>query len=298
MGFLRRLIFRMYYATVDFLSLPGGGAGELSAASQVLLQVTYRQMQESGLSLPRLQDVGFQVYSQADEDGILLYIFSLIGTTNKRCVELGTGDGTECNTANLRIKHGWTGLLVDCKRSQVGKGQVFFQRHRSTYVFPPTMLCVWLTRENVNTIVRENGFEGEIDLLSIDVRGIDYWLWDALDVIRPRVVVIDNQDILGPDIEVTVPYDKNFRADDHPTTRGMPNFSGASLAALVKLGKKKGYRLVGCNRYGFNAFFVRNDLGAKELVELSTQECQKHPKVVQGIEQRFPEVKDHPWVKV
>ena len=82
------------------------------------------------------------------------------------------------------------------------------------------------------------------------------------------------------------------------TTKGTPNFFGASLSAFVKLGKKKGYRLVGCNRYGYNAFFIREGIGEKELPEIPIAECFKHPKVIRGMRERFPAVKDLPWVEV
>jgi len=79
---------------------------------------------------------------------------------------------------------------------------------------------------------------------------------------------------------------------------GLPNFCGASLPAFVKLAKKKGYRLVGCNRYGYNAFFLRNPLGVREIPEIPTEECFKHPKILWGMKERFPTVKDFPWVEV
>jgi hypothetical protein len=101
-----------------------------------------------------------------------------------------------------------------------------------------------------------------------------------------------------PNKSLTVPYRDDFNAYAHPTTRGMPNFCGASLPAFTKLAKSKGYRLVGCNRYGYNAFFVRNPLGQNEIPEVSIDECFKHPKVVWGMKERFPTVKDLPWVEV
>ena len=81
-------------------------------------------------------------------------------------------------------------------------------------------------------------------------------------------------------------------------TDGMPNFCGASLPAFVKLARKKGYRLVGCNRLGYNAFFVLNPLGERHLPEIDIRECFKHPKVLWGMKARFPTAKDLPWVEV
>jgi hypothetical protein len=268
------------------------------AASQLLLQMTYRALKEAGGALPDLGQVGFKVFSQTDEDGILLYIFSIIGATTNKSVEICAGDGIECNTANLIINHGWHGLLVDGKETAVKSGLEFYKRNPHTYVYPPKFAHAWITRDSVNEVINKNGFEGEIDLLSIDMDGVDYWIWDAINCIQPRVVIVEYQDIIGPDKALTVPYSETFNAYDHPTTFGMPNFCGASLPAFVKLAKTKGYRLVGCNRYGYNAFFIKKSLGEKEIPEIDMRRCFRHPKALWGMKERFPTVKDFPWVEV
>lgn len=268
------------------------------AATQIGLSLLYKELARSGEKLPSLRDVGFKVYSQADEDGILLYIFSLIGTTNRKCVEISAGDGTECNTANLIINHRWTGLLFDGNLDLVRRGQRFFRKHPATYPYPPKLVCAWVTRDNVNSLIRENGFEGEIDLLSLDVDGVDYWLWDAIDVISPRAVVVEYQDILGPERACTVPYRDDFSVRDYPTPHGMLDYAGASLPAFVKLGKAKGYRLVGCNAYGYNAFFIKRRVGENMFSEIPIAECFNHPRSIRRMNERFPAVKDLPWVDV
>lgn len=268
------------------------------AVAQLQLKLTYRSLLESGATLPPFEEAGFRAFSQTDEDGLLLFIFAVIGTGNKRCVEVCAGNGIECNTANLIITHGWHGLLVDGNPSLVEEGREFYRNHPCTRIYPPPFVNEWISRDNVNHVVEQQGFSGEIDLLSIDMDGVDYWIWEALTAVRPRVVVVEYQDILGPKRSLTVPYADDFRASDHPTTRGMPNFCGASLPAFAKLAARRGYRLVGCNRYGFNAFFVRNPLGEKELPEIEISQCFHHPKVRWGMEERFATVKDFPWVDV
>ena len=266
--------------------------------AQVLLRFGYQVLLNAGLKLPSLDEVGFKVFSQTDEDGILLFIFSVIGTTNRMCVEICAGDGIECNTANLIINHGWYGLLVDGNEALVRRGLEFYKKHPFTFIWPPRFVHAWVTRDNVNKIIEENGFRGEIDLLSIDMDGVDYWIWEAIDVIDPRVVVVEYQDIIGPERALTVPYSDDFCARKYPMTNGLPNFCGASLPAFVKLARKKGYRLVGCNRYGYNAFFIKNPIGEKEIPEVDIRECFKHPKVQWGMRERFPTVEDLPWVEV
>jgi hypothetical protein len=268
------------------------------AATQIQLAVTYRRLVDEGRPLPRISDVGFKCCSQTDEDGILLFLFAVLGATEKLSVEICAGNGIECNSANLILNHGWHGLLVDGDPALVEQGQAFYRQSPQTYVYPPKFVCAWVKRSTVNDLVSTNGFRGEIDLLSLDLDGIDYWIWEALTAVTPRVVVLEYQDILGPDRNWTVPYADDFSAKSYPMTDGMPNFAGASLGAFVKLGRRKGYRLVGTNRYGYNAFFIRNGLGDNVLPEIDVKECFTHPKVIQGMRERFPTVKDLPWVEV
>ena len=88
---------------------------------------------------------------------------------------------------------------------------------------------------------------GEIDLLSIDIDYNDYWIWKAVTAVSPRVVVIEYNATLRPPMSLVVPYDPACMWDG-------TNYFGASLEALVRLGRDKGYRVVACNYTGVNAF--------------------------------------------
>lgn len=266
--------------------------------SQKMLEMHYRKLVVDGEALPNLRDVGFRRYSQNDEDGILLYLFTVAGVKNKTCIEICAGDGIECNVANLIINHGWNGLLVDGNIDAVNHGISYYSQCADTRIFPPKFINAWVTLDNVNEIIRDNGFDGEVDLLSLDMDGVDYWIWKAITVISPRIVVLEYQDILGPELSLTVPYGNDFIATDYPMTKDMPNFCGASLHAFVKLANTKGYRLVGVNKYGFNAFFIKNGICDHLLPEISIESCFEHPKVKWGICNRYPLVKDFPWVEV
>lgn len=238
--------------------------------TQVLLRLKYQEMLRRNDPLPAFDDIQFRGYSQNGEDGILLYIFSLIGTTNKKVVEICVQDGTECNSANLIINHGWRGLLFDGSEQNIAAGRDFYARHKDTWVSPPTLVQAWITRDNVNQLISEHGFAGEIDLLSVDIDGNDYWIWKAIECIQPRVVVVEHNSLGGAVASVTIPYREDFVAD---LTTGPPYYLGATLPAFVKLGREKGYRLVGGERLGFNAFFVRKGVAEDCLPELSAQEC-------------------------
>lgn len=268
------------------------------AAAQIQLMLTYRSLLREGKALPSIKDVGFRVYSECDEDGILLYIFSLIGTTNKRSVEICAGDGIQCNTANLILFHGFNGLLVDGDAELVAKGAKFYKRHPNTAVFPPQFVHAWITRDSINSLIAQHGVSGEIDLLSLDMDGMDYWILSELNVITPRVIVLEYLETIGPDRSITVPYSDDFWGFDRHTTNGLMDFAGASLAAFTKLLDSRGYRLVGCNRYNYNAFFVKNELTENVLPRVDVKECFTHPKAIWGMKERFPKVKDLPWVEV
>lgn len=240
------------------------------AESQILLLLQYRQMMHSGTPLPDLTEVGFKQYSQTDEDGILLYIFSLLGTTNRHCVELCVENGIECNSANLIINHGWHGLLFDGSAENIEQGRRYYRGHPQTWLAPPALAAAWIDRDNINSLIQGNGFEGGVDLLSVDIDGVDYWVFEAISCIQPNVVVVEINVGLGSEAALTVPYRPDFAWNkDDPTLR---NYYGASLNAFVKLASKKGFRFVGLNRAEHNAFFVRRGLGEDVLPERHPRE--------------------------
>ncbi len=267
--------------------------------SQTDLWVKYKLLSSEERSKLDFRDVGWQAYSQTDEDGILLYLLSTLGAPTRRSVEICASDGRECNTANLLINHHYTGFLIDGDQNHVEAGRRWYGKHPATYVFPPDFICEWVTAENINSVLEAKGYEGEVDVLSIDVDGIDYWLWKAIDVVQPRIVVIEYQCHLGAENSWTVPYRPDFRADQHPMAHGwLPTFAGASLLALKKLADEKGYRLVGCNCFGFNAFFVKNELGMDFLPTVSVESCLQHERVRWSIKERYPMSKDFDWQEV
>jgi hypothetical protein len=204
----------------------------------------------------RLERFGFKGFSQNDEDGIICEIFRRIGTTDKRFVEFGTGDGLENNTAYL-LCQGWTGLWIDgakanCEAQRKNFGwAIDKQQLKSVQDF--------LTVDNINQIFSDAGVEGELDLLSVDVDGNDYHLWKAITVVQPRVVVIEYNAYVRPPVRWVMQYKPNYVWDGEST------YFNSSLESLARLGEEKGYTLVGCNLCGLNAFFVRKDLVADQF---------------------------------
>jgi hypothetical protein len=230
-----------------------------SPATKVALRslfLEYRRLARDGAGLPSVWDTGLRVFSQFDEDGVILFLVAAAGDGPRRVVDLGAGNGVHAsNCANLILNLGCDGVLVEGDADKVAWANRFYARHPDTKERPPRAVHAFLTRENVNDAVRGGGIEGEIDLLSIDVDGNDYWLWEALDCVQPRFVVVEGHPELGVE-EYVMPYDPEF-----VWSRAAPDFrGGASLPAMLALAERLGYRLVGSNQYGFNLFFARNDV--------------------------------------
>lgn len=202
----------------------------------------------------------FRGMSQNDEDGITLALMDRIGSSTRRFVEIGAGVNGG-NSGFLARECGWTGVMVE-----IDPDRVRTLKRR----FGPAVAVVdaRVTRENINELLSSNGIRGEIDLLSLDIDGIDYWVWESLSICSPRLVIVEYNRFLGTDRAVTIPYDADFdrRRFDVPSFA----YYGASLPAFVHLAGLKGYRLVAIEPRGVNAFFVRNDL-APDLPALEYQ---------------------------
>ncbi len=226
------------------------------ASTERLFELQAEEMTRTLLSLPRYSDpkrlnrFESKVYSQAGEDGIIREIFSRIGVTNRFFVEFGSGDGQENNSVFL-LRSGWSGLWMDADQGLADRAKRKFAPEIQSRRL--TVLGAFVTAENIQDLFGRAGVPPEFDLLSIDIDRNDYWVWSKIERYRPRVVVVEYNSIFPPGVEWVVEYDPQAWWD------GTSHF-GASLTALEKLGRKKGYLLVGCNLGGVDSFFVREDL--------------------------------------
>ncbi len=240
--------------------------------------------------LPPFSDTGFRVFSQFEEDGKLLFIFSVIGMGNKAFVEIGSDDGVNSNSANLYFNFGWHGLFIDGNPHSIRRGRKFFAKYPHPWFYQPKFICDLVKRENVNELIKQAGIEGEIGLLSIDIDGNDYWVWDAINVIDPRVVIIETHNEFGMN-NIVVPYDPDyFYPGKHPV------YHGASPVAMTKLAKRKGYRLVGANELGFNFIFIKNGLADELIPEVPVESVLQHPSVKEGFKS-FEAIKDWEYLE-
>ncbi|MES2467130.1 MAG: hypothetical protein V4675_07505 [Verrucomicrobiota bacterium] len=289
---LNRILHRLARPMAAELGLKQEGRLDNEVVAQKTLMQQYRLLAAQGKQhLPDLRDAGFRKYSQFEEDGILLYLFSLITPLNRTCVEICAGTGRECNTANLIINHGWWGHLFDGDDSNVARARQFFAEQKDTFLYPPRFSKAWITAENVNDLIATSGATGPVDLLSLDIDGMDYWVWKAITVIQPQVVVCEIHNPVPADQALTVPYDPGFVCQNE-------EYRGASLAAMCQLGREKGYRLVGTHRFGFNAFFVKQGVGEEFFPEVDAASCLQDPFTQLSRKERWPKAQGLPWQKV
>lgn len=180
---------------------------------------------------PLLSECGENVFSQFGEDGMIQHLLDRIGIKHHRCGEVGAADGLFLsNTAHLWRHHGWLAVLAE-------RGPEWEEKLLSNV--DGFDVEVWMgpvTPDNINDI-----FHGDFDVLSIDVDGDDYFLFEALTG-APRIVVIE--------INHSIPWWMNVKPSA-PSGR-----LGSSASAMVELAAAKGYVLVGAT--GCNLFFVHH----------------------------------------
>jgi hypothetical protein len=199
-----------------------------------------------------LREAEFRVFSQWGQDGILEHLLTHVPVETDTFVEFGVQDYRESNTRFLLQHRNWRGLVMDGSEANVAaiRDADLYWRYDLQAVH------AFITAENINDLIREAGIGGDIGVLSIDIDGMDYWVWESMDVVDPRVVVCEYNSLFGADAAVTVPYEPGFRrAEAHWSHL----YFGASLPALTELAESKGYRFLGCTSAGNDAFFVRED---------------------------------------
>lgn len=182
------------------------------------------------------------VTSQCGEDGIIAKIFEVIGEHGKVCVEFGAWDGKLfSNTYALIKQQDWTGFLIEANAEK-------FKALQETYRGSPKARLInrFVKLEKgegtLDEILAEHQCPKEIDLLSIDIDGNDYYVWEGMEDPSAKVVMVE--------FNPTIPNDVFFVQD-----RSFDVNQGCSLLALTNLAREKGYELVCATEC--NAIFVR-----------------------------------------
>jgi hypothetical protein len=199
-----------------------------------------------------IEETEFRVFSEYGEDGIIQFLISNIDIPHKTFVEFGVDNYRESNTRFLLVNDNWSGLIIDGNNSNIEsiKNDSIYWR------CDLTALNAFITKDNINGLIASR-FSGDIGLLSIDIDGNDYWIWDSINVVHPRIIICEFNSVFGNKHSVSIPYSAGFvRQEAHFSYL----YFGASLGALCMLAERRGYFFVGCNSAGNNAFFVRKDI--------------------------------------
>jgi hypothetical protein len=214
-----------------------------------------------------------KVYSQNGEDGILMYILDSIGIDSFSIMEIGIGNGSECNSRNLIENFGWNAWMVDGSVSNVNQANALYKNQIKAGNV--NIQHSWVTKENIEDTIHKISVPKNVDILSIDIDGNDYWIWESINSILPRVVIIEYNASFGSERSVTIPYDPDFeRFKKHKSGY----YHGASLKALEKLGKQKGYSLICCDSTGSNAIFIRKELdNSKQVFDAHSSDTLYYP---------------------
>ena len=207
-------------------------------------------------SIKDLSEVEFQVYSQWGEDGIIDWLINKFPEISKSFLEIGTENYKESNTRFLLSNNNWNGFLIEADKAAVKdiKSQRIFWKHNLR------VENEFITKDNINEIVKKINVPKKLGLLSLDIDGVDYWILNNLSFLEPSIVVCEYNSLFGQKKSVTVPYKKNFiRSEEHYSNL----YYGASIKAFIDMMKKKNYFLIGTNSAGNNAFFIEKKLWNK-----------------------------------
>ena len=205
-----------------------------------------------GKNLVSLEEAEFQVYSQFGEDGIIQWLIHNVEIENKTFIEFGVEDYSESNTRFLLMNNNWTGFVMDGSEENIKR----LKNWKYFWKYDLSAKAAFITKENINELITEAGYSGDIGILSIDLDGNDYWILNSITCVEPRILICEYNNIYGADKKVSIPYNKQFiRTKAHYSNL----YWGGSIAAFRDWAEKKGYYYMGSNSAGNNAFFVRAD---------------------------------------
>ena len=254
--------------------------GKKKAARKEELMSWLRQFENRPVS--KLSDVSFDIFTYHGEDGIIAYLLQQLKDVPPVFVDAGAGNCIVGNCSTLAFHFNWKGVFIDKDAKQMATGKKFYGQSDGDGL---NFITEEITSKNINQLIGGTGVEGEIGLLSIDIDGNDYWIWKAIEIIRPRIVVTEAKVEFGHR-DVIVPYSKNnHRSKDI-------RYNGASVEAFRKLAAEKGYKLVGANKQGYNLFFVRED---ESIAAVNSADVLDYPGTIRSF---YPEsfFKQHKFV--
>jgi hypothetical protein len=211
-----------------------------------------------------LQDSEFKIFSQWGDDGIIQYLIKNIEIREKKFIEFGVENYRESNTRFLLMNNNWEGLVLDSSKQNIEQ----IQKSNFYWKYDLSAQQCFITKKNINQVIRTNNFHGNIGILSIDIDGNDYYIWDTINCVNADIVIIEYNSLFECARPITIPYQEDFfRTTAHHSNL----YYGASLQSLCDLGQNKGYSFVGSNSAGNNAYFVKSNK-MNSILPLSCEE--------------------------
>ena len=215
-------------------------------------------------NIKNLHETEFKVFSQWGDDGIIQYLINYLDIKNKVFIEFGVEDYLESNTRFLLINNNWSGLIMDGSESNISK----IKQNDIYWKHDLIAKTAFITEENVNQLISEEGIKGNIGLLHIDIDGNDYWIWKALKIVDPIIMIVEYNSVFGYERAITIPYQADFI---NSTAHYSYLYFGTSILSLCDLAEEKGYAFVGSNSAGNNAYFVKKEF-LNELNSLTAKD--------------------------
>ena len=157
------------------------------------------------ITIKELSEVEFQVFSQFGDDGIIQWLINYLDIPKKTFVEFGVEKYIEANTRFLLFNNNWNGLVIDGDGNNIN----YVKRDVVSYFFNLQSIASFITKDNINELIKSRDFDQELGLLSIDIDGNDYWIWQSLENINPVIVISEYNAAFGLN-PWTIPYKEDF----------------------------------------------------------------------------------------
>ena len=183
------------------------------------------------------------IYTQNGEDGIIQYIFEKLSIDNGKFIEFGAWDGKFfSNTYNLFLQ-GWNGIYIEADTRK------FMELVQNFSNYGDRVECVnayvgYKETDNLDTLIENNSSMRDFDFVSIDVDGLDYFIFEKMNKYLPKVICIEVNAGHHPEYPFLIP--ESVASEN----------IGQSIKVISDMGAKKGYFPL-C--YTGNLFLVKNE---------------------------------------
>ena len=257
---IRKILNRLFLRKFDDIKVQKG-------------QLFERHLEQNLNKITSIEETFFKVFSQDYEDGIIQYLIKSLGLKNIKFVEIGTQDYSESNTRYIFETMRCEGLIIDPTPNLKKKINSFLRTWKNTL----TIHNDFINSNNVVEIIEKNSFEKNLDIFSLDIDGIDYWILEKLPKKIAKIFIIEYNPYFGSKKEICAPNIEYFDRFKYHST----GFCwGASLKAIIKLMKQKGYTFIGTNNLNVNSFFVQDEFISKIGFNLpNLNDLSKHTEV-------------------